>query len=231
MNCFLDIKNVYYINLESRPDRKIHVEKELKNIGLQGTRFNAIKCNNGAIGCTRSHLEVLKIAVQLKLDHILIVEDDIQFLNPRLFVRQLDKFLSKNKNWDVVLIGGNNIGKYSEVDDTCIKITRCRTTTGYLVKNHYFEILIKNIEDGLQKFIKEPSNPLFYAIDQYWSLLQQKDNWYLIIPLTIKQRLDYSDIEKCMTDYNNMLEINKDTIRILQSKHNINNRLKQLNFK
>ena len=98
MNRFSDIKNIYYINLESRLDRKIHIEKELKNIGLQARRFNAVKCNNGAIGCSISHLEVLKMAAQLKLDHILILEDDIQFLNPRLFVNQLDKFLSRNEN-------------------------------------------------------------------------------------------------------------------------------------
>ena len=80
------------------------------------------------------------------------------------------------------------------------------------------------------KGVKEPSKSVFYAIDQYWSILQQRDNWYLIIPLTIKKRLDYSNIEKCMTNYNNMIEINKDSIRILQSKHNISNNLKQLIF-
>ena len=43
LNNISDIKNVFYINLESRTDRKKLVEKELDNLDLVGTRFNAIK--------------------------------------------------------------------------------------------------------------------------------------------------------------------------------------------
>jgi hypothetical protein len=31
--------------------------------------------------------------------------------------------------------------------------------------------------------------------------LQQKDKWLLITPLTVVQRVDYSDIERKMTNY------------------------------
>ena len=40
MNSIEDIKHVLYINLESRKDRKIHVEKELNKICVESTRFN-----------------------------------------------------------------------------------------------------------------------------------------------------------------------------------------------
>ena len=44
MKSIEDIKNIVYINLESRPDRKIHIENELKKIGIQKSqRFNAIQ--------------------------------------------------------------------------------------------------------------------------------------------------------------------------------------------
>ena len=39
----LNITNIYYINLESRLDRKIHTEEQLKNVNLIGKRFPAIK--------------------------------------------------------------------------------------------------------------------------------------------------------------------------------------------
>ena len=32
-------------------------------------------------------------------------------------------------------------------------------------------------------------------------ILQQNDNWYLITPLTVTQREDYSDIEQRNTNY------------------------------
>ena len=86
-----DIKNAFYINLESRPDRKKHVEKQLKNIGISAERFNAIKLPNGALGCSMSHLKCLEIAKQNDWDSVLIIEDDIQFLDPTLFISQLNK--------------------------------------------------------------------------------------------------------------------------------------------
>jgi hypothetical protein len=36
---------------------------------------------------------------------------------------------------------------------------------------------------------------------KYWFHIQEKHNWYLIIPLSVVQRPDYSDIEKRATDY------------------------------
>ena len=107
-----NINHILYINLESRGDRKIHVEKQLKSIGLRGNRFNAIKLLNGAIGCSMSHLRCLQFAKEQRWDHLLIVEDDIDFLNPKLFKTQFDKFLNNQKDWDVVLLAGNNLPPY-----------------------------------------------------------------------------------------------------------------------
>ena len=48
------------------------------------------------------------------------------------------------------------------------------------------------------------------SIDKYWFNLQSKDRWYLIIPLTVTQREDYSDIEKRPTNYTPaMLDLDK----------------------
>ena len=49
-----------------------------------------------------------------------------------------------------------------------------------------------------------------YAIDKYWIHLQRADNWYLLTPLTVTQREDYSDIEQKNTNYTKMmLDIDK----------------------
>jgi len=62
MNSISDIKHAFYINLETRPDRKQHVEEQLQNIGISAERFNAIRLQNGAIGCSMSHLKCIEIA-------------------------------------------------------------------------------------------------------------------------------------------------------------------------
>lgn len=206
-----DIKNAFYINLETRPDRKLHVEEQLKTIGIKAERFNAVKLPNGALGCSMSHLKCLEIAKKNNWEHVLIIEDDILFLQPSIFINQLNMFLKSHDNWDVLLIAGNNMPPYEAIDNTCIKVTRCQTTTGYIVKNHYFDTLIQNIRDGINKLMREPENHALYAIDKYWFQLQERDNWYLIIPLTVTQREDYSDIEKRQTNYTRaMTSLNKE---------------------
>jgi len=207
----INIEHAFYINLESRLDRKQHVEEQLSNIGICATRFNAIKLTNGAIGCSMSHLKCLELAKQNNWEHVLIVEDDILFLNPDLFKNQLNKFLKNHANFDVVLIAGNNMPPYQKIDDSCVKVYRCQTTTGYIVQRHYYDTLISNVKEGIQKLIKNPEQPVQYAIDKYWFRLQEKDNWYLITPLSVTQREGYSDIEKRHTNYTRvMVDLNKE---------------------
>jgi GR25 family glycosyltransferase involved in LPS biosynthesis len=222
MNSIGDIHHCFYINLINRPDRKNHVEKQLEKIGLKGTRFNAIKLENGAIGCSMSHLKCLENAKKLGLPHIMIIEDDITFLKPELFIKQFNYFLSHHSNWDVILVAGNNMPPYSAVDGSSIKVQRCQTTTGYIVKNHYFDTLIQNFKEGINLLLKNPDQPRLYAIDKYWFTLQKRDNWYLIIPLSVVQREDYSDIEKRPTNYmKNMMDLDKKDFLVKKSSSSL----------
>lgn len=202
-----DIKHAFYINLEYRTDRKEHVENQLNKIGIKATRFNAIKMTNGAIGCSMSHLKILEDAKKNKLEHILIVEDDITFLDPDTFKTQINKFFELHgNNWDVILLAGNNMPPYEKIDDTCVKVSRCQTTTGYLVNGHYINVLASNIKMGLTNLLIKPNEANKYAIDKFWFVLQNNSNWYLITPLTIVQREDYSDIEKKVINYTKIMQ-------------------------
>lgn len=202
-----DISHIFFINLDHRTDRKDHVQQQLANIGLleKAQRFPAIKMKWGAIGCTMSHLKILETAAANHWNHVMIIEDDITFLEPDLFVQQFNTFLlnySTNlPDWDVVLISGNNIPPYEKIDDTCIRVSACQTTTGYLVAGHYIATLAQNIREGLARLLRNPENKLQYAIDRYWFPLQKRDRWFLIIPLTVVQMEGYSDIECRTTNY------------------------------
>jgi glycosyl transferase family 25 len=197
-----DFKYIYYINLDHRTDRKEHLIKEFATLGVNcTTRFNAIRNVNGAIGCTLSHIKVLQDAKINGLPYIMIVEDDIQFTNPELFKNQLTGLLTSGESWDVILVAGNNLPPYKKVNDFCVKVAQCQTSTGYIVKADYYDTLINNMKEGLVKLMKEPHRHFLYAIDKYWFFLQQQHNWFLITPLTVVQRVDYSDIERRMTNY------------------------------
>ena len=231
MNSVSDIKHAFYINLDSRPDRKQHVERQLGIIGINAQRFKAIKLQNGALGCSMSHLKLIETAKENNWPHILVVEDDILFTNPSLFIQQCNKFLSTHKEFDVALISGNNVPPYREIDDTCVQVTKCQTTTGYLVQNHYFDTLIQNYKMGIQNLMREPENHRIYAIDKFWFNLQAIHKWYLIIPLTVAQREDYSDIEKRPTNYARaMLDLDKEAFFKKQMEQQVKANLGKLHF-
>jgi glycosyl transferase family 25 len=181
-------------------------------VGINAERFDAVEMQNGAIGCSTSHLNILEMAKNNNWDHILIVEDDILFTNPPLFVNQFNKFLSTHTDFDVALISGNNLPPHKIIDDTCVQVTQCQTTTGYLVKSHYYDKLIDNFKNGILNQINNPNARNLYAIDKYWFNLQKVDKWVLITPLTVAQREDYSNIERRPTNYvSAMLDLDKVT--------------------
>lgn len=213
INSLEDIKHIFYINLEHRIDRKLHVEKELSKVGLTNfTRFNAIKMQNGALGCSMSHLKCIQLAKENNWPHVLIVEDDIEFLDPNTFINQANKFFNSVDKWDVLLLAGNNILPYKTIDnnDSCVKVSGCLTTTGYIVSSHYYDKLIQNIKMGITFFMRRPQQKKLYAIDVFWKPLQEVDNWYLLTPLTVIQMEDYSDIEQKKINYvDKMTNLNK----------------------
>tara|TARA_B110000967_G_scaffold209388_1_gene265368 strand:+ start:1918 stop:3669 length:1752 start_codon:yes stop_codon:yes gene_type:complete len=208
------LENVFYINLDHRTDRRASVEKQLDRLKWKYQRFPAITNENGRIGCTLSHLQLLKYAKQQNLPYIVIVEDDIIFTKPDLFTNSLTKFLETNNKYDVLLIAGNVVPPYKKMNEYYIKVRFCQTTTGYIVQNHYYDTLINNISTGMQHLLKWPDNHVVFAIDKWWTKLQQKDNWFFITPPSVVQANDYSDIEKKHVNYSMpMLDIEKKWLR------------------
>ena len=199
------LKNTYVINLESRKDRLQHAINEFNKLNVIPIRFNAIKTGTGAIGCTLSHIKCLEIAIEEGLENIFICEDDITFLNSELFLNNLNKFNKKIKDWDVLIIGGNVVKPYREIDNCCLRIVNCQTTTGYIVNKQYYKVLLQNFRDGVKQLIQNPNLIKKYAIDIYWKNLQVKDKWYMIYPLTVTQYENYSDIEEGITNYNHLM--------------------------
>ena len=201
---FLKNTPILYINLEHRQDRRISTIKQFSQFGIEPTRFNAIVVPNmdGAFGCSESHLKCLQIAKENKWDCVFICEDDIIFINPKEFLSKLESFLETH-SWDVLLVGGVNHKPFIDVDDSCVKITNCQTTTGYIVKASYYDTLINNIMTGLTlKYNTHTRQECEkYSIDQYWKILQKQDKWYMLKPPTIIQASGFSDIGQMEINY------------------------------
>jgi len=208
------LKNTLFINLEHRTDRLEHVRSELKKIGVEGERVNAVKSKIGAIGCTLSHIRSLELAKQRGYEYVFICEDDITFLQPELLLANLNKFYEdETRMWDMIIIGGNNVPPYQKINDYCVRVFYCQTTTGYIIRSSYYDTLLKNFKESASLLMKNPTpeGKKLYSLDMYWKRLQMQDFWYMIIPPTVTQYENYSDIEERNTNYNHlMLDMEKE---------------------
>jgi len=209
------LKHTLFINLEHRTDRLDHVTKQLESIGVQGERFGACKTKVGAIGCTLSHIKCLELAKARDYEYVFICEDDITFLDPAVFLDSLSKFFeNKELKWDMLIIGGNIVPPYERIGDYCIRVGECQTTTGYVVKKHYYDVLIENFRESVKNLIQDPENKQMYALDVYWKRLQRDGHWYMLCPFTVVQYDTYSDIEERYVDYRGlMLDMEKPWLR------------------
>jgi len=99
--------SIIYINLNRRPDKKLHIENQLEKVGLteKAHRLPAVdgmllseeeqekqienfktlaKIRNrilGRIGCYHSHKRALECALEAEVENVLILEDDVCFVN------------------------------------------------------------------------------------------------------------------------------------------------------
>jgi glycosyl transferase family 25 len=183
------IDKVVYINLDSREDRRQSILKQLEVFPSEKVlRFSAIKESNGAIGCTKSHIAVVKMAIQNKWKNVLILEDDAIWNNIDEGHAVLEKLVAKP--YDVIALG-ITIPKY---DSETYKLYYGCTTTAYLVDGHYYETLLDNYETGLTNFLATGID-IVYALDRYWEHLMKRDNWYCVIPCLMYQASTWSDIQ------------------------------------
>jgi len=191
------IEKVIYINLEHRTDRRVQIESELSRFPLEKVlRFSAIREDFGALGCTKSHIAVLEMAISQGWSNYLVIEDDGMWSSFDTSYPILEN-LSKNP-YDVIVLGA----VVPVYDKVTYKLQKSQTTTSFLVNKHYYTTLLQNFKDGARGLSGTRSPPL-YALDMYWQRLQARDNWYLVAPSLVVQRPSYSDIEKKEVDYVN----------------------------
>ena len=197
----------WYINLDSRPDRRFVCEEELKKVGIETpNRFPAIQTKQGIVGCGMSHLQVIMNAREKNLPYVAVFEDDVLFKDPQETLKKINRLWSHE--WDVLMLSGNSFKPYQEYNNDAIQVKRCYTTGAYIVRQHFYDKLIENLNTGL-KLLITTQNRNNYSLDCYWMKLQQEFKFLLIKPLKVVQRAGYSDIEGKNTNYVNLMETYK----------------------
>jgi hypothetical protein len=81
----------FVINLKRREDRLKHIQKEMEYMGWDYELFEAID-EGSYVGCTLSHLNILKIAKERNYESVLIIEDDCTFMPyAKSFIKKIEE--------------------------------------------------------------------------------------------------------------------------------------------
>lgn len=195
------IDKVFYINLDHRTDRKQDIEKELTAFGLPFERFPAIRHAFGAVGCSQSHLAVLKLAKERKYKRVLILEDDFTFqISKDAFEQEMRVLHESNQPYDVCMISFNVLKSNPASHPFWQRIVDAQTTSGYLVNDHYYDTLIDLIEPSIP-LLEQTHQQHNYAVDVIFKKAQPLDHWYHTTTRIGIQKPSFSDIEQREVEY------------------------------
>lgn len=213
-NPFDFFDKIYYINMDSRTDRKEKVEALFKKYRIKAERFPAITLseeqNRHLIddGCTfrgderpvhalytkscaLSHLSVILRAKLMGYKNVLVFEDDVEFHED--IIQELTlalEDLKKQEAWDMFYIGCNPLS-YKKLTDHLAKSISSLAAHAYAVNNHFYDELL-NIP-----FKRVP------CIDLNYSTLAAdlSKNIFMALKNLAWQSAGYSTLEETDVDY------------------------------
>jgi glycosyl transferase family 25 len=176
---------VYVINLDRRADRLKDFEAEMATLELPFKRFSAIERKPGGLGCSLSHLAVLKEARALGLKNVLIFEDDFTpLVSKSEFWEEIQNLFENHSNFDVCMLAYAMI-KEEAYTERLIKVIEAQTASAYIVNACFYDTLIELYERSVP-LLEKTWHHWLYMNDQAWKTLQPSANWF-----ACKKRIGY----------------------------------------
>jgi GR25 family glycosyltransferase involved in LPS biosynthesis len=194
----------FVVNLERRPDRLEHIQKEMDYIGWDYEIFKAIDLNNHG-GCTLSHVEIIKIAKERNYESVMVIEDDCTFLP---YSKDLiNKIETESGDFEFGIINLaptlNRPVNRSKEQPLFLDITTYPPKEEYHRGTFATNMIIyhKSIYDNILE-MEKPEILGYYAIDDYiyQFILPIKQSYTPILPIA-PQMFSWSDVSQGI--YNN----------------------------
>ena len=223
-------RNVLYINMAHRTDRRVSIEQQFKRARIVGTRIEAsdfrknkgilnhcfdrnsstqtLKCA-GQLGCQYSHIRALEHVLSLNWKQAIIFEDDFVWgshTEPVLFTKVLSTIIREYPAWDVIAVSLNVLNSEPAEGNLTIRIGRKQEAQLMRIRRaqttHGYMVRSGYIPKLLEVFRNcDVQHSYKVAIDTCWKNLQKADNWYALTPQMGTQARGFSDIEQREVNY------------------------------
>jgi glycosyl transferase, family 25 len=232
-NPFDFFDEIYCINLAHRTDRWEECKENFKKLGIDGRvkRFEAKDHKDnpivnprdrGKLGCTHSHIEIIRQANVNKLKNVLIFEDDFHVhINPNVVIDKLKSCIEEiPENWDLFYLSGNPLNHPESVknfsDNLCVvKLTFA--LHAFAANQLSYEQILQGAEtsDDVEKLAHAIVTSHHVSVDGYYMhRILPNEKSYMCKSLLFTQRNSFSNIDYDNRDINNL-------IIVMYKNHNI----------
>ena len=207
---FDEFNQVYCVNLKRRLDRKNNFISEVtkfdfgdfefyeavdgKNLDMSKYKSNLLP---GELGILLTNREIILKSIKENFDNILILEDDCEFSNKMLSIGDIMSHVPDD--WDMIYFGGNHnitndVIPGIVVNKHVVKINHTFAIHCVAIKNTVFDDIIKLTEKTDRQ------------IDVMYTDIQKKYNVYCFYPSLVTQKIDFSDIQNRIVNYNYLIK-------------------------
>lgn len=189
----LQVSEIVCINLRHRKDRKVKMTRQGRKKKFPFNFFTSVLNKEDPVrGCLTSHRQVLVNSKKSRHQNVLILEDDIKVISPRLYIPP------PPQNWDVLYLGGviEQVFQKEEENNMSQLWQRvlCKTAIAYVVKKEMYDIILEGLktwEGTLDDF--------------YFEKIQPNYKCYMLVNPIVRHMNGYSDVLKKEMNYDNTL--------------------------
>jgi GR25 family glycosyltransferase involved in LPS biosynthesis len=216
-NPFDKFDKIYYLNLDSREDRKNRIEEHFNKFGIKSERISSFvvkpeevsEHNKGMvldeynlglaparIGCILTQLKAIQNAKEKGYQNVLIFEDDAFILEEHIEAfKEALKELEHLPKWDMLFLGANVLAPIHQVSPHIGRLTGAYCAHAYAVNSHFYDKILDFRWD------------VFKAYDEYLFNEMRSPNYntYTVLPIVVNQQASYSNIEGKDVNYENVL--------------------------
>jgi GR25 family glycosyltransferase involved in LPS biosynthesis len=216
-NPFNKFDKIYYLNLDSREDRKNRIEDHFNKFKITaeripGTVITPEQVNDynkgmildeynlglapARIGCAVTQLKAIQAAKDAGAKNVLIFEDDAFIFEEHIeALKEALKELEYLPKWDMLFLGANVLAPIHQIAPHVGKMTGAYCAHAYVVNAHFFDKML------------EYKYEQFKAYDEYIFNEMRNPNYniYAVLPIIATQYESYSNIEGKDVNYRDVL--------------------------
>jgi hypothetical protein len=180
---------IFCINLDRQPDRWARMRERFEALGVAQLvrRFPAIDTpENHHVGCALSHRRIIEEAKQAGLESVLVLEDDVVFLEGTTWVLRRSLKELGRRAWNIFYLGGA-LGRRFPRADGCVHLevpTSLTTTHALAYHRRVYDRILADVPGDMPALSAWIGK--YRAIDQYLAIDMQEDV-FLASPVVASQ--------------------------------------------